>query len=556
MTEAERQAARSLIDARSRNSIGRIRADTPACASISTLAFVEVTLAPDAPPGPRESAVATPRGVSNPLVFHVGQLAGSHSESRWPSRSSRCSARKKLALRKRPRTRKKNAVTLPCTANGQIASGEVNRYRFEARKGQRLVFSTQARQLVPYIADAVPGWFQPVLALYDARARRWPTTTTTVSSPIRSFSYEVPKDGEYVLAIYDAIYRGREDFVYRITIGELPFVTSIFPLGGRVGTPVTIEMKGWNLEKAEFLLPATDARDRASTRSPSARKACFQPRALRAGHAAGMFRERTQQRPASCPESGRCPSSSTAASIGPDDWDVFQFTGKAGETIVAEVTARRLDSPLDSVLKLTDANGKLLAFNDDHEDPEAGRQHAPRRFLPHGQTARRRDLLRPPGRYRPARRRRVCLPPADQRAAARFRVARVPSSLALRSKAPAAVNIHVVRKDGFTGHQAGPEGSAGRILGGHGSLSGKQTVGRLAIENDPAGNQATGHSGPGRPRQDWRPGGRAPGPCRRKIGCRPSSGGIWFPPRHSRSRSSIPPPPWRLSGSESPRRCR
>ncbi len=39
----------------------------------------------------------------------------------------------------------------------------------------------------------------------------------------------------------------------------------------------------------------------------------------------------------------------------PDDWDVFQFAGHAGETVVAEVYARRLDSPLDSVLKLTDA---------------------------------------------------------------------------------------------------------------------------------------------------------------------------------------------------------
>ena len=56
----------------------------------------------------------------------------------------------------------------------------------------------------------------------------------------------------------------------------------------------------------------------------------------------------------------------------PDDWDVFQFTGKSNETIVAEVYARRLDSPLDSVLKLTDATGKLLAFNDDREDLDAG----------------------------------------------------------------------------------------------------------------------------------------------------------------------------------------
>src|ERR1035441_8510430 len=38
----------------------------------------------------------------------------------------------------------------------------------------------------------------------------------------------------------------------------------------------------------------------------------------------------------------------------PGDWDVFRFQGRAGEAIVAEVYARRLDSPLDSVLKLTD----------------------------------------------------------------------------------------------------------------------------------------------------------------------------------------------------------
>ena len=39
---------------------------------------------------------------------------------------------------------------------------------------------------------------------------------------------------------------------------------------------------------------------------------------------------------------------------------------------MAEVYARRLDSPLDSVLKLTDSAGRQLAFNDDHEDKAFG----------------------------------------------------------------------------------------------------------------------------------------------------------------------------------------
>ncbi len=39
---------------------------------------------------------------------------------------------------------------------------------------------------------------------------------------------------------------------------------------------------------------------------------------------------------------------------------------------MAEVNARRLHSPLDSRLKITDATGRQLAFNDDWEDKGAG----------------------------------------------------------------------------------------------------------------------------------------------------------------------------------------
>ena len=56
----------------------------------------------------------------------------------------------------------------------------------------------------------------------------------------------------------------------------------------------------------------------------------------------------------------------------PDDWDVFCFDARAGSEIVADVYARGLNSPLDSVLKLTDAAGKQLAFNDDHVDKGEG----------------------------------------------------------------------------------------------------------------------------------------------------------------------------------------
>ena len=54
------------------------------------------------------------------------------------------------------------------------------------------------------------------------------------------------------------------------------------------------------------------------------------------------------------------------------DWDVFEFQGKAGQDLVTEVQARRLESPMDPVLKITGPDGKMLAFNDDYEDAGNG----------------------------------------------------------------------------------------------------------------------------------------------------------------------------------------
>ena len=54
------------------------------------------------------------------------------------------------------------------------------------------------------------------------------------------------------------------------------------------------------------------------------------------------------------------------------DVDVFRFQGRAGDEVVAEVQARRLGSPLDSLLRLTDASGKVLALDDDYPDKEFG----------------------------------------------------------------------------------------------------------------------------------------------------------------------------------------
>jgi hypothetical protein len=53
------------------------------------------------------------------------------------------------------------------------------------------------------------------------------------------------------------------------------------------------------------------------------------------------------------------------------DEDYFVFKAEAGQKLLLEVQARRLDSPLDSVLTLFDAEGRKLAENDDPPSPLA-----------------------------------------------------------------------------------------------------------------------------------------------------------------------------------------
>jgi hypothetical protein len=453
----------------------------PASAALAGLVFLEVSIVPDAEPGQRELRIRTPAGVSNPMVFHVGQLV-EFSRKPMLTSSYQVLGKEELALRKRPAEEVEDPITLPCVLNGQVASGEVNRYRFNARKGQRLVITTQARQLIPYIADAVPGWFQPVLVLRDADGREVAYDDDYRFKPDPTILCEVPRDGQYVLGIYDSIYRGREDFVYRITLGELPFVTSIFPLGGWADVPATIKMNGWNLESAELSLPPTKpvpgihwlsarSQGRVSNRVPFVLDPL--PDCL----------EREPNDTLKQAQRVSLPIIINGRMDRPGDWDVFQFAGRAGQTVVAEVYARRLDSPLDSVLKLTDPRGKVLAWNDDYEDAGSGlnTHHADSylmfklpangTYCVHlGDTARN-------GGEEYAYRLRLAEAQPD------FALRVVPSSLSLRSKSSAPVSVYVIRKDGFTGPikvsltNSPPGFSASPV-----SLSGTQEVVRLSLK--------------------------------------------------------------------------
>lgn len=421
----------------------------PAVRAHSELVFAEVTVEPDAKPGRREIRVITKRGISNSLPFYIGQVP---EVARKPMKTAQkpVLGKESLAQRKRPPEEEEMRVTVPCTTNGQIGAGEVNRYRFDASQGQRLVIAVKARQLIPYVADGVPGWFQAVIRLHDANGKEVAYNDDFRFHPDPVLFFEVPADGEYVLSINEALFRGRESFTYRITIGELPFVTSIFPLGGRVGEPVQIEMDGWNLEQATLAPPPQDAGPGRHLVSATVDGVVSNYLPFALDTLPECLDAESNDEPATA-QKVSLPIIVNGRADVPGDWDVFQLEGKAGETIVTEVLARRLGSPFDSFIKVTSEDGKIIALNDDHLDAASGlnTDHADsylmvklpadgKYFVHIG------DTRRHAGKEY-AYRLRISYPRPD------FALRVIPSKVVMRSNSSANVTIFAIRRDGFDG---------------------------------------------------------------------------------------------------------
>ena len=339
---------------------------------IAEYVTLEVTVAADTEPGMRHLRLATPLGLTEPLVFAVGQLP---EFSEKELKATRADTELTIALPATVNGRMipgdSDRVQAPLRQGQQYAPGDVDRYRFTARKGQDLVIAASARELMPYLADAVPGWFQATLALFDVRGREvaYDDDFRFQVDPVVHF--HVPSDGEYVLEIRDALYRGREDFVYRISIGELPFVTSIYPLGGPSRSNTPVEVIGWNLPSNRLTMDASGAGPSTALLSMHRGIAVSNRVPFALDSLPEVFERESNDAPKDAQKLS-LPVIANGRIQQPGDVDLFRFDGRAGEQIVAEVSARRLGSPLDSSVELIDPAGTRVAFNDDFEDKGAG----------------------------------------------------------------------------------------------------------------------------------------------------------------------------------------
>jgi len=254
-------------------------------------------------------------------------------------------------------TETSQSIELPAAINGFIkAPAEIDYYRFHGKKGEQLIFDVFASRMNSPLDSSLA-----VLSLEGKELAR----NEDANGFDSLIEFQPPEDGDYLLQLRDFRYQGGGDFKYRVYAGAIPYLDSLFPLGGRCGQSVELNLKGHNLS----LLTITNKID------PAAQPGLSEIRA----QGTGLLSNARAFEIGDLPESIEIEPNDTAETatevtvpvtingrIGsPKDVDVFKFKSDKDQLLICEVNAQRLGSPLDALLTLTDAKGKVLAQNDD-----------------------------------------------------------------------------------------------------------------------------------------------------------------------------------------------
>lgn len=308
---------------------------------------IKVTIDKSVPCGLYDLRLQSSKGLSNKLPFEV---------SSYPN----------FIENKRSSMKNPNKVTtLPVVLCGYVAPGEIDYFQFAGRKGETIVASVKGRQLVPYIADAVPGWFQSVIKIIDSKGREIAFSDDYYHNVDPVIITTLPKDDNYTLMIHDAIFRGREDFNYRIQLGVIPFVTGRYPAYGVVGKKVNQHLEGVNLGATKVTAKAqTEGYNTLSYTNNIGTSNDVPFYALPKGVKLIQY---PKERATLAIASAIADSLTSSERI-----KRYKIEAEKRVPIIVELIGRRNGSRIDAVLRLRDRYGNIVAAVDDTEDPIQG----------------------------------------------------------------------------------------------------------------------------------------------------------------------------------------
>ncbi len=252
-------------------------------------------------------------------------------------------------------------VALGTTVYGKTPEDDQDKFVVEMKKGQRLTAEVVGVRLQtqsiydPFISISKENGTELVAMDDSAFSRQDPVT-----------SIIVPEDGKYIVTIRDSTNTGPGQCQYLLSIGSFARPLTAYPLGGPAGENLKVKLIGdaaGVIEQTVQLPPkATDhfeiyTQQEVPTPQPNVVRVSEFPNVLEI--------EPNNEITKSTPTNLEPPFALNGIIDEKGDVDCFKFIAKKGQPLDVAVFARRLRSPLDSVIDIYDAKGNRLAGNDD-----------------------------------------------------------------------------------------------------------------------------------------------------------------------------------------------
>ncbi|WP_457795385.1 PPC domain-containing protein [Horticoccus sp. 23ND18S-11] len=298
-------------------------------------------IAPDCPLGEHLLRVRTAGGISPLRLFFVGPFAAVDEKEPNNTRD------------------KAQPVSLNTTVQGAMAGEDVDTFVVEAKAGQRLSLEIEGARLGRTM-------FDPHLAIQDETGRVVAASDDTPLLGHDGFvSVVVPAAGRYFVQVHDMAYAGN-GHVYRLHVGDFSRPAIALPPGGQAGTKLEARFIGDPAGDVVQAVRLPAAPHPKFGYTPEGAGATTSPNWFRASAFPNADVATTSPTAATAPVVGTAvPFAFNGVLAQKGEPAFFRFNAKQGQNLEVQVFARRLGSPLDSVLTVLSPKGATLGNNDD-----------------------------------------------------------------------------------------------------------------------------------------------------------------------------------------------
>jgi hypothetical protein len=310
---------------------------------------VRFTATSDALPGVRDIRVATAQGVST-----VGQLVVVRDPVIVESGNNETPAQSQQ-------------ISLPAAVCGTIEKNEdVDFFRFHVESGQALAMRMRCARLEDRIHD-LQTHADPILTIKTVSGATiaMSDNDSYYADPVLAHRFD--QAGDYLIEVRDVRYQGNQYWEYCIEINSRPLAETVFPLAVAPGQTESLEPVGNLMEdhpRVDWTVPANQPPGIAWVSLPLASETTNPVPLI----VTDVPLVRETDGPNDSPPAAQfvdVPSGVNGRLAQAGDVDCYAFEAKKGESLSFEVIARRVQSAVDSQIRILDSAGKQLTLNDD-----------------------------------------------------------------------------------------------------------------------------------------------------------------------------------------------